>query len=167
MQRSSFQNSTITTSHFSFDMKYTLKKTSSFSYNYKNYAQNKNIPKDSIVTHECNDVFVASSKEVIIDIIKSELDVPDYELTRENIKKEFLFNTEVSAKSFEHIFNYYDYRKRMFVEIVKWIETQKGEDDYFHFEIPYEYNHFEIIDNEMSNSEIQNKYSFELNVSEK
>ena len=67
------------------------------------------------------------------------------EPNEENVKKEF--GSDLSEKSLSQIINYYKYRKIGYSEFLKWLNDEGSVNGaYFHFEIPYEYNHFEILD---------------------
>lgn len=144
-------------------MKYKLKKISNWNLDYSEFHPDLKGKDNAIITQETTDVFTTTSEIVLKAIMNDELDVPIYEPNEENIKKEF--GLDLSEKSLSQIINYYKYRKIGYSEFLKWFNDEGSVNGaYFHFEIPYEYNHFEILDDVYIDNEKQLSYCFEITV---
>ena len=144
-------------------MKYKLKKISNWNLDYSEFHPDLKGKDNTIITQETTDVFTTTSEIVLKAIMNDELDVPIYEPNEENIKKEF--GLDLSEKSLSQIINYYKYRKIGYSEFLKWFNDEGSVNGaYFHFEIPYEYNHFEILDDAYIDNEKQLSYCFEITV---
>jgi len=88
------------------------------------------------------------------NILKDELDVPDYAINAKNINKEFGFTgngREISADCVKHIVDYYKWRKGLFKKIcglflnkgAKTLLDKAGCDELtFKYRIPAKYNNF-------------------------
>jgi hypothetical protein len=144
-------------------MKYKLTVVSSWTFDYEEYYNNISSNENNMVNHETTDEYTTNSKDTFIKILKSEIDIPDYELTKENIINEFGTTTE---KNITQIYNYYNYRQQMFNEIINWMETQDSDNGEFHFDVPYEYNHFYVceLETDLDSTLKQNKYSFTIKI---
>lgn len=142
-------------------MKYKLKKISNWNLDYGEFHPDLKGKDNTIITQETTDVFTTTSKDVVKAIMYDELDVPGFELNEENVKKEF--GSNLTEKSLFQIINYYKYRKIGYSEFLKWFDDEGSIDGaFFHFEIPYEYNHFEILDDPHIDNEKQLSYFFEI-----
>jgi hypothetical protein len=92
------------------------------------------------------------------EILKEELDVPDYAVTEKNIKKEFGYEEnglEIKPECLKRIVEYYKWRKALFKKICKQtldnraeaLLKQIGSDEIkFRYYIPAEYNNFSCED---------------------
>lgn len=142
-------------------MKYKLKKISIWNLDYSEFHPELKGQNNTIITQETTDVFTTTSENVLKTIMFDELDVPIYEPNEENIKKEF--GPDLTEKSLFQIINFYKYRKIGYSEFLNWFNEEGSIDGaFFHFEIPYEYNHFEILDTLHIDSEKQLSYFFEI-----
>jgi hypothetical protein len=140
-------------------MRYKLIKTSNWSFDYSEIHPNLKGQNNTIITQETTDIFNTTSEDVLKAIMIDELDVPSFEPNEENIKREF--GSELSKKSLLQIINFYKYRKIGYYEFLKWFEQEGSSDDaYFHLEIPYEYNHFEILEDNCNEKQLS--YYFEI-----
>lgn len=92
------------------------------------------------------------------EILKEELDVPDYAITEKNIKKEFGYEEnglEIKPECLKRIIGYYKWRSALFRKICKQtldnraeaLLKQIGSDEIkFRYYIPAEYNNFSCED---------------------
>ena len=92
------------------------------------------------------------------EILKEELDVPDYAVTEKNIKKEFGYEengAEIKAECLKKVVAYYKWRKALFKKIcgqtldnrAEALLKQVGSDEIrFRYYIPAEYNNFSCDD---------------------
>lgn len=141
-------------------MTYTLKQITHYIEDYNIW--NPKFEKGSMVNHKIVEEYSSESKDVIKQILFDLIDPPNYELTDDNIKHNF--GIDINSKAIEQIKNYYSYRKLMYSKIMEWLDSGNIHEDYFHFDIPYEYNHYECIECEYENKEKQIEYSFTLKI---
>jgi hypothetical protein len=92
------------------------------------------------------------------DILRDELDVVNYQITADNIKKEFGFtvnNRQISDECIVRIIKYYKFRKHLYEKIrdnflnckaEKMIESSGSDVITFKYKIPAEYNNFSCED---------------------
>lgn len=123
---------------------------------------NPKFKKGSIVNHKIIEEYTTDSKDTIKELLFELIDPPNYDLTDDNIKTNF--GLDIGSKSIEQIRNYYSYRKLMYDKIIEWIDSDNTYEDYFHFEIPYENNHYECIDCDYESNYKQIEYSFTLKI---
>lgn len=88
------------------------------------------------------------------DILRDELDVPDYTINAKNINKEFGFTDngrKIPKDCIRHIINYYKWRKELFEKICKLflnngakalLEKSGCDELTFRYYIPAKYNNF-------------------------
>lgn len=103
------------------------------------------------------------SIEVFKDVVKELVDPTDYELTEENVKKEFPYFTPDGIKT---VMNYYGVRNRIWKDMEKWIEENKDSNEpvYFHFDFPEETNWFSVDGNSKEHPEKQHESSIQLEI---
>lgn len=95
------------------------------------------------------DEYHSDSEYLAKQIIKDILDPPEAEMTLEMIEKEF---SEPSGKWYvpeENLIaiqTYYNGRYALYQQILKDLEINKNYKKNFKYQIPYEYNHFNIDD---------------------
>ena len=137
-------------------MKYIIKKTSIWETD--NSLWNPNKKTNNNVFHKSIDEYKTSSIDDCVAILKCEIDPVSYELTPENIKKEF--GLDIKETGINQIIDYYSYRNNIFYNLIDWLYTTKSGN--FHFEIPYENNHFGLRDDPNDYYERQIEYSFDI-----
>lgn len=144
-------------------MTYKLKTINNWNLDYSEFHPDLKGQNNTMITQETTHVFTTTSEIVLKTIMFDELEVPIYEPNEENVKKEF--GSDLSEKSLSQIINYYKYRKIGYSEFLKWLNDEGSVNGaYFHFEIPYEYNHFEILADAHIDNEKQLSYCFEITV---
>lgn len=144
-------------------MTYKLKTINNWNLDYSEFHPDLKGQNNTMITQETTHVFTTTSEIVLKAIMFDELEVPIYEPNEENVKKEF--GSDLSEKSLSQIINYYKYRKIGYSEFLKWLNDEGSVNGaYFHFEIPYEYNHFEILADAHIDNEKQLSYCFEITV---
>lgn len=99
-------------------------------------------------------VYVDLDEMFFKDILRDELDVPDYTINAKNINKEFGFTDngmKIPEDCIKHIVNYYKWRKELFEKICKLLLNNGAEvllknadcDELtFRYYIPAKYNNF-------------------------
>ena len=100
------------------------------------------------------DVYYDLDEMLFKDILRDELDVPDYEINAKNINKEFGFTyngKKIPDDCIKQIVNYYKWRKELFEKICKLLLNNGAEallkktdcDELtFRYYIPAKYNNF-------------------------
>lgn len=75
------------------------------------------------VCHKSIDEYSDLDEETFKSVLNDELDVPDYELTPENIKRNFGYSgsneTQISDACIERIIKYYSFRRDLYSKIIK------------------------------------------------
>lgn len=145
------------------------KSTTDMTYGFKRYGswtspywkdEAKDSPKN--IVNSNSDEYAQLSLEQFKDVLHDELDIPDYEITSENIYTEFGFDcrkTKNEAKCIEHLVEYYKWRKELFDRIVAAVVDNTsfgGIQDRFEalgcdelrirFNMPAKYNNFSTED---------------------
>lgn len=98
--------------------------------------------------------------EMLIKIALEELDVPDYDITFENIKNEHnKYNPMISDECVQRILDYYAFRKRLFKkveEVSKMTSCMHGAKSMaFRFDLPAEFNNFSMNDEDCDSGQIE------------
>ena len=114
-------------------------------------------------TYAYTDLDVALFK----DILKDELDVPDYEINAKNINREFGFSDnskKIPTDCIAHIVNYYKWRKALFERICKLLLNNGAEamlknigcDELtLRYYIPAKYNNFSTEEANYTGSQVE------------
>lgn len=101
------------------------------------------------------------------DILRDELDVPDYKINAKNINKEFGFSgniEKISTDCMTHIVNYYKWRKELFEKICKLLLNNNAEallkttgcDELtLRYYIPAKYNNFSTKETNYTGGQIE------------
>lgn len=75
------------------------------------------------VCHKSIDEYSDLDEETFKSVLNDELDVPDYELTPENIKRNFGYSgsneAQISDACIERIIKYYSFRRDLYSKIIK------------------------------------------------
>ena len=101
------------------------------------------------------------------DILKDELDVPDYAINEKNIKKEFGYSNAgyaIPEKCMKNIIRYYKWRKNLYSKICKTLLGKQAlnmlnnfncSEIKFKYNIPAEYNNFSCEDPEYDDGQLE------------
>jgi len=116
-----------------------------------------------VCRHVENEEWTTDDRELAVKIIRDMMDVPESELTLEQVRADFSDRTcDVSEEQLVSIQNYYNGRFAMYNRILDEIENC-CENRISRYDIPYEYNHFSTGDDAgESASETQNEAYVEL-----
>ena len=68
--------------------------------------------------------------------------------------------SDIKETGINQIIDYYSYRNNIFYNLIDWLYATKSGN--FHFDIPYENNHFELRDDPNDYYERQIEYSFDI-----
>ena len=137
-------------------MKYGFKRYGKWNSPYWKNDKDKNAP---LIINANSDEYSTLDLATFKDLLKDELDVPDYEINEENIKKEFGYDEgglKMSDECIANIISYYTWRKELFERICKFFLNGKqaelfinstGADELrFKYFIPAKYNNFSTED---------------------
>jgi hypothetical protein len=114
-------------------MKYTIRKDEKYNKPYwKKEFKGKRVDYTSMFMYDTDDF------DVFLDVIRDMIDACDYELTKQNIHKNF---GDISDRSVKQIQDYYTFRNDVYQKIVEFVKLHNVEGTGPHFEswhIPYE-----------------------------
>jgi len=114
--------------------------------------------------HVENEEWITDDRDMAVKIVRDMLDVPESELTLEQVKEDFSDRTcNASEEQIVAIRNYYNGRFAMYNRILDEIENC-CENKTSRYDIPYEYNHF-VVDADEPARETQNEAYVELKFS--
>ena len=125
------------------------------------YFWNSKCTPDDRVIHKSTEEFKTNSLDMCIDILKNEIDPVDYELNSDNIKH--IFGNDLSDTSINQVINYHSYRNKIFHNLMVWINDMKNKGGEYYFDIPYDYNHYELRETD-NFYEKQIDYSFKIKI---
>lgn len=114
---------------------------------------------DKMCVHIDNTSYETDDLELCKQIIKDFLDVPESELSLDEVKRQFkdaAINSDISDDSLIVIQSYYNGRLALYKHVMDYIDLNaKKKQAHIHkqFDIPYEYNHFIIEDDEEDKEE--------------
>ena len=116
------------------------------------------------VCHKSIDEYSDLDEETFKSVLNDELDVPDYELTPENIKRNFGYSSsneaQISDACIERIIKYYSFRRDLYSKIIKtFIEGAASLPDAsivtIRFNLPPEGNNFSCEDASYDGGQIE------------
>ena len=118
-----------------------------------------------ICRHVETDSWTTDDRELAMKIVRDQLDVPEAEMTLDQVKADFADGSrQIEESKFVAIQNYYNGRLALYNRIMDEIETA-GPGTSSRYDIPYEYNHFEIEDEEGAAKETQREAYIEISFS--
>ena len=119
------------------------------------------------ITSKTSDEYADLDETLFKAVLKEELDVPDYEITEENIKREFGYEengSEIKAECMKRIVEYYKWRKALFERICGQTLDNRAEalldrvcsdEITFKYALPAEYNNFSCDDPSYTGGQIE------------
>lgn len=100
--------------------------------------------------------YVTDSLEVAKTMVKDLLDAPDYELTYDQVIKDFQYDrsSKLNPRNVAHIQSYYNWRYGLYKTVIADIDAAVSS-GILKYDIPYQYNHFEVLDEHVPPEETQ------------
>lgn len=142
-------------------MKYTVKTFNDWTHPYFFNEGDKRLIREKETNEQETD-----SADLAVAMVKDWLDVPDADITPEDVRREFDSDRRrIDDEYVEQIMNYYNGRRSIFLRFKEDFAGMRS-GNVLKYQIPYELNHFETEPADEDRYEMQNDSYFQVSAEE-